>query len=443
MKFHCLKFCLVALVIATSACKESSSDKSSLNRIQPLSRSLKLTDKGSLQGHSDAEFTLVGQAKAPKINGKSLEATKVFVQNRFAYVVYNEPGLAGLGAVETIDVLNAKKTRSLQLLRFRSYKVNAVFATGDRLFIAGHQGHHLKPKGYLRVMKLRNGVPAEQLALITLPHSDASAVFVKDSLIYISSAGDGGLTLLNDSYEVVGESRIFGAQGISAPLFSSSVFVLGGQQGKVNAFSTSALISTRIPQAMVPSGSVHLSKSQRFEIEGDLQSGLQFSLASLGKNGFKIFCNIDGTTLVSQKPPKVKGVSSRENFTKSAVVDEGLLFAGNANGGVQVYALEESSRDESACDNVKIKRLGRLPLGPKVRVNHVEAKNKMLFVASANDGGVKIISVKPGNQKKLVKDFNLKSSDFILPPKVQLFTGKKQRWSSPVAKKNQDGLAYW
>ncbi|GEM_PF-2787676 len=442
MKFLCLKLCLAALLTVVSACKENQNEKVSSNRIQPVSQSLKLIDNGP-GDNNEAEFTLVGRALAPKINGKALEATRVFVRNHFAYVAYNEPGLAGIGAVETIDVLNPKKTRSLQLMYFHNYRVNAVFVNGDRLFVVGSQGNHLKPKGYLRVLKLRNGLPAEQLALVNLPHSDASAVFVKESLIYISSAGDGGLTLLNDSYAVVGESRIFGAQGISAPLFSSSVFVLGGQQGKVNAFSTSALVSTRIPQAMVPAGSVHLSKAQRFEIEGDLQSGLQFSLASLGKNGFKLFCNIDGTTLVSQKPPKVKGVSSRENFTKSAVVDEGLLFAGNAKGGVQVYALEESPQDESACDNVTVKRLGRLPLNQKVRVNHVEAKDKMLFVASANDGGLKIISVKSKSQSKLVKDFNLKSSDFILPPKVQLFTGKKQRWSSPVAKKNQDGLAYW
>lgn len=444
MKFLCLKLGLAALITATSACKQNpidSIEKKSVNRVQSLAQGLKLTD-GKVQAKSDAEFTLVGRVLAPKVNGITLEATRVFVNERFAYVAYNQSGPSGLGAVETIDVTNPKRTRSVQLMPFPNTRVSATYVSEGRLYIVGSHGLHPKPQGYLRVMKLRNGVPAEQLALVNLPYSDASSVFVKDSMIYVSSAGDGGLTLLNSSYAVVGESRIFGAQSISAPLFSSAVFVLGGQQGKVNAFSTDALVSTGIPQAIVPAGSVHLNDAQRFEIEGHLQSGLQFSLASLGKNGFKLFCNIDGTTLVAQKPPKVSGVPARENFTKFAVVDNGYLFAGNARGGVQVYSLEERPKNESACDDIVIKRLGRLSLG-KIRVNHVEAKNKMLFVASANEGGLKIISVKAKDSAKLVKDFNLKSSDFILPPRVQLFTGKKQNWDSPVAKKNQDGLAYW
>lgn len=444
MKSFSLKIALTALLSAISACKENQIQKVSLsNRIQPVHRVLRLADKNPSRNTTDVKFTLVGRAQAPRVNGKTLEATKVVVENNFAYVAYNEPGLGGLGAVETIDILNPKKTRSLQLVHFRNHRVSALFVKGDRLFIVGSQGPHLKPQGYLRVLKLRHGVPAEQLGLVSLPHSDASSIYVKNSLIYVSSAGDGGLTLLNDDYAVVGESRIFGAQSISAPLFSSAIFVLGGQQGKVNAFNTDTLISTKIPQAMVPAGSVALNHAQRFETAGDLQSGLQFSLASLGKNGFKLFCNIDGTTLISQKLRPVKGVAARENFTKSAVVDEGLLFAGNAKGGVQVYALEERGKKDSACDDLAIQRLGRLPLDKKMGVNHVEAKNNMLFIASANDGGLKIIEVKTKSNRRLVKDFNLESSDFILPPKIQIFSGEKLSWSSPVAKQNQDGLAYW
>jgi hypothetical protein len=412
------------------------------NRIEYSNEELAIGDVQSQSLLGGLTLTLVGTAGAPTVGGSVLGATMVVANGNYVYVSYNQPGPVRLGALETINVSNSTRPVSVQLFSYTGYNVNAMFVDDDYLYLVGAQSDNINPAAYLKVLKLVNNLPTTEVVTIYLPSYAANAVFAKNGYIYVSSGDTGGLTVIKRStLQIVASSKIYDSRAIASPVFNNEIMVLGAQTGRVQAYRTSAITNTP-GQNLNPSFTLPLGGATIPESKSTLQIGVTMGLASLGAQGFKLFCLLDGKTLSTQSVYPDLTVDTSKNVTNAATIDGGMIYSGNGEAGIQVYSALYAGVNLFTCDPVNVTRLGKITLGAGVSVNHVLAANDMLYVA-AGIGGFKIVKVNPPFLIGLLRDFNISILDYIIAPVINLFTGGNLFWSNPTSNRTFNGTTYW
>ncbi|KYG65551.1 hypothetical protein AZI86_00275 [Bdellovibrio bacteriovorus] len=402
-------------------------------------------DLVNASGLLSLSMTLIGTAPAPVVNGLTLGATQTLVSGNFAYVSYNVQGSTRVGALEVIDISNPYFPKSKSLITYTGYNVNAMAINGSRLYLVGAQGDNINPPSYLRVLNLNplTGLPTTEAALVYLPSYVANAVLVTSNFIFVSTGDNGGLSIVNNTnYTVLGQSNIYDSRALSMPTFTNALLVLGAQNGRVLAYNPAALSTSATGQTPAPTVSKALGGATIPESKGTLQSGVYFTVAAIGDGGFSIMCNTDGRVLQTQTPYPDATVPAGRNVTNAATIDNGLLYAGNGEGGVQVYSLQYANILSNGCDSLTLNRLGKIGFGSGISVNHVFARNNLLYVASGVSG-LKIVSVSPPLLSNLVKDLNLTLVDFVTAPVVNILTGGGSTWLSPSTNRTVGGTSYW
>ncbi len=117
------------------------------------------------------------------------------------------------------------------------------------------------------------------------------------------------------------------------------------------------------------------------------------AIIAAGTGGLQVLSIHTGEILGAVPQPILTGVDLSQTVTNSASADGDLIFISNGVAGVYVARANGKLDKTPSESQLDLELLGKLQFQDQPSVNHVEYKDKVLFVA-AGLGGLKILTIK-------------------------------------------------
>jgi hypothetical protein len=157
---------------------------------------------------------------------------------------------------------------------------------------------------------------------------------------------------------------------------SDQLFVLQGQDGRVNVFDLSDATYT---------GTYHVGGATIPESKSEIAVSDEYIFAALNEGGLSIL-HLDGSLKQSlPKPVTPPGAEDEKHVTNSVSLNGDLVLIGNGESGIYVGGLIEEEDDN-------LWMLGAMQFGDAQSANFVESKDSVIFVATGL-GGLKILAI--------------------------------------------------
>ncbi len=324
---------------------------------------------------------LSNEIPSPEINGKTLQATSVDLNNNSVVVGYNFAGSTALGAVETY-ILNRNAKMKSQI-KFNDADINDLFVYDDKAYLATGSTNSIDGITAIAEVYPLKGFKFDLDGHQRIPLGSyvANSVYVSENDILITTGDDetkgGGIyqidriNIRQKNYQSLHDARWVEMTG-------NEVFIMQGTPGQYSRLDQSLAITEQVP---VAGADIPESKST-MEIHGNM------AFLAAGSAGVQIY-NI----LTNEKIGEIPLPESKKNqitLTNAVSYDDGLLFISNGEGGIWVAEVLTSILAD--VDHVKIDLLGYMEFKDLPSVNHVAFKNNYLIIA-AGEGGVKVVRI--------------------------------------------------
>jgi hypothetical protein len=303
----------------------------------------------------------------------------VSIKDDYAIVTYNTRGPEWLGGIEIFDVSDLKNPAIISGAILENMDVSAVDYADGKIYVVGATGD-FEERGFespacLEVISLDANMAFDKVeSFIDISSYAGTDIKVAAGQIFATSGSTGDLAIFNSDYALEGTEDISDARSVDAN--SDFLYVLQGQQGRVNVFELPGAIYTEtydVGGATIPESKSEIAVSDKY------------IFTALNEGGLSIL-NLDGTLKESfPKPATPAGALDENHVTNSVSLNGDLVLIGNGESGIHVGGLIEE-------DNDNLWMLGAMNFGEAQSANFVESKGEVIFVATGL-GGLKILAI--------------------------------------------------
>ncbi|WP_339752232.1 hypothetical protein [Algoriphagus aquimarinus] len=326
-----------------------------------------------LEVASNIPLVMVSQVDAPKFEGKTLQATHVDIDGKYAYVSYNTAGDTYLGAVDIFDITNIYSPKITEQAIFKDTDISSIEYKNGKLYLAAavniDQNTQVTSPANLITVSVSGGKFSSDFVYTSLPSYVATDVANTNSKTAVTSGNDGVIGLF-DASKTPGATTKMG--DLRAVAFGNNkLAVLSGTSGVhiLDPNSLSEVIT--IPLKADVAGS-----KRTLDIDKDNL------YVSEGANGAGIYKMTDGSLVQKLAIPiNPDDVAASEIVTNAVSVDNNLLFMANGGAGISI---------SDVSDIAAIKTLGVLDLDGSS--NFVRNEEEFVFVATGS-GGLQILKI--------------------------------------------------
>ena len=324
-------------------------------------------------------FKLRAEVDPPVYEDHTLQATHVTIKDDYAFVTYNTRGPEWLGGIEIFDVSDLGNPVIISSAILVNADVSAVDYADGKIYVVGATGD-FEEKGFIspafvEVISLDETMAFENVdAIIDISSYAGTDIKLAAGHIFATSGSTGGLTIFDAGYAMTGTEEISDARSVDAN--SDHLYVLQGQEGRVNVFELSDATYTEtydVGGATTPESKSEIAVSD------------EYIFAALNEGGLSIL-NLDGSIKQSlPKPATPSGALDENHVTNSVSLNGDLVLIGNGESGIYVGGL-------IAEDDDNLWMLGAMEFGESQSANFVESKDDVIFVATGL-GGLKILDI--------------------------------------------------
>jgi hypothetical protein len=324
-------------------------------------------------------FKLMAEVDPPVYGDNTLQATHVTIKDDYAFVTYNTRGPKWQGGIEIFDVSDLKSPVIISSAILVNTDVSAVDYAEGKIYVVGATGD-FEEKGFvspafMEVISLDATMAFEKVdTIIDISSYAGTDIKVADGHIFATSGSTGGLTIFDAGYAKAGTEEISDARSVDSN--SDHLYVLQGQEGRVNVFELSDAAYTEtyyVGGATIP------------ESKSEIAVTDEYIFAALNEGGLSML-NLDGS--IKQRLPKPatpSGALDENHVTNSVSLNGDLVLIGNGESGIYVGGLIAEKNDS-------LWMLGAMNFGESQSANFVESKDSVIFVASGL-GGLKILAI--------------------------------------------------
>ena len=333
-----------------------------------------ITFNGTALGTQSVESTLglklVAHIKSPIVDGETVQATAVRVENGTLVASYNMKGPKFLGAVDIVDLNDNFTGRTAKYTT--AYVHSVAFRDNTIYTVQGFSDDSLDYTARMQMLAL----DASEVKEVPIKGYVGNSVFVNEKQVFVTSGSNGGLTVM--SRDNLDDAKMYGLTGarwvdIDGDRLAMAVGSETGQNGELVVANMSNLDSMlyfdvkgmNLPEAK---STVDLYKDYAFVAAGP--TGVQVHSLKTGK-------------AIGEVKPEITHAASQRFVANAASIDQignkEYLFLANGEG---VYAAEIALDGE----NFKHRMLGKLNFSAAESINHVLVTEKYLFLAAGLEG---------------------------------------------------------
>lgn len=321
-------------------------------------------------------FKLKAEVLPPEYEGTRLQATHVTIKNDHAFVTYNVRGAKWLGGYEIIDVSNREKPRYVERVVMPHADVNSVDYYNGKIYLVGATGQYKKlgydSPAFMEVISLNENMNFAAIdTMMDISSHSGTDIRVGGNKIYATSGSQGGLSIFDSGFNLSEFNNLENARAVEVDVNSKILYVLQGQDGRINVFNQSEGTNTtyNVGGATIPGSKSEIAVSN------------EYIFAALNDGGLSIL-NQDGTVKQEIPRPEIPDDGHAKNYVTNSVSLHGdLVLIGNGAAGVHLGGISDS-----------LYMMGKMDFDGSESVNFVEAKDSLIFVATGM-GGLKIAEV--------------------------------------------------
>ncbi|HPP86794.1 MAG TPA: hypothetical protein PLM75_02900 [bacterium] len=331
-------------------------------------------------------LTLVADIAAPVHNGVTLQATNICEKANYVFVSYNTAGDSFIGAIQDIQLTNARSPRLISQVIYHNSDVSAITLNGSREVIlamatdidANTQFTRPALMGAISLNAqfafANNKVFKEMLGYA------AVSVEVWDNKIFVLSGDNAGLNVFDaDSYDSIAYIPIPDARDIA--FYNNFIYVYSGAPGTLYKINPSNYTITN---------TYFLGGSNKTQEKSSIVISGKYAFIAANDSGVQIVNLDNGSLVYTINNPTVAGLSADSVVANSVTVNGSYIFVANGEAGVRVF--KNTTGNISVANSLNIQSEGFLILGLKQSANEIYCYNDYLVVASGI-GGIKIIAV--------------------------------------------------
>ncbi|MGM0377219.1 MAG: DUF4114 domain-containing protein [Bacteroidota bacterium] len=324
-------------------------------------------------------FKLRAEVDPPVYQDNTLQATHVTINDDFAFVTYNTRGPEWLGGIEIFDVSDLENPVIISSAILVNTDVSSVDYADGKIYVVGATGDY-EEKGFvspafMEVISLDATMAFEKVdTIIDISSYAGTDIKVAAGHIFATSGSTGDLTIFDAGYTKAGTEEISDARSVDAN--SDHLYVLQGQEGRVNVFELSDATYTE---------TYHVGGATIPESKSEIAVSDEYIFAALNEAGLSML-NLDGSIKQSlPKPATPPGALDENHVTNSVSLNGDLVLIGNGESGIHVGGLIAEKEDS-------LWMLGAMNFGESQSANFVESKDSVIFVATGL-GGLKILAI--------------------------------------------------
>jgi len=324
-------------------------------------------------------FKLMAEVDPPVYGDNTLQATHVTIKDDYAFVTYNTRGPKWQGGIEIFDVSDLKNPVIISSAIMVNTDVSAVDYADGKIYVVGATGDFEElsfvSPAFMEVISLDATMAFEKVdTVIDISSYAGTDIKVADGHIFATSGSTGGLTIFDTEYAKAGTEEISDARSVDAN--SDHLYVLQGQEGRVNVFQLSDAAYAE---------TYYLGGATIPESKSEIAVTDEYIFAALNEGGLSML-NLDGSVKQNlPKPATPAGALDENHVTNSVSLNGDLVLIGNGESGIYVGGLIAEKNDS-------LWMLGAMNFGDSQSANFVESKDSVIFVASGL-GGLKILAI--------------------------------------------------
>jgi hypothetical protein len=329
----------------------------------------------------------IAEVPSPVVNGRTLQATSVVLDNKIAYVSYNMAGPECIGAIDVIQLKSYSNPSLRSEATFTDADVSSVCFDGTCVFLATATANpSFDYPSVIEAISIQgNKLDLTKDIRRMLSSYVATSVYVNSNntgMVYVTTGNTGGLyTVSRDTLGARSFTSLSDARWVDAD--GTTLIVAQGTPGRISVFDqASGSLRGTFP---FKGAGIPESKSTVRLIGGK-------ALIAAGDGGVQLMNLADGSIIGSLPRLIVAGLDSSRSVTNAVDGAGQHIFISNGEAGV--YAAQASTALENQTGDLPIilTTLGQLRFQNLQSVNHVAFDGQMLVIA-AGLGGVKIVSV--------------------------------------------------
>ncbi len=324
-------------------------------------------------------FKLMAEVDPPVYEDNTLQATHVTIKDDYAFVTYNTRGPKWQGGIEIFDVSDIKNPVLISSAILVNTDISAVDYADGKIYVVGATGD-FEEKGFvspafMEVISLDAGMAVDEVdTIIDISSYAGTDIKVAAGQIFTTSGSTGDLSIFDAAYALAGTEEISDARSVDAN--SNNLYVLQGQEGRVNVFN--------LPDATLTE-TYYVGGATIPESKSEIAVSDEYIFAALNEGGLSML-NLDGSLKQSlPKPATPAGDLDENHVTNSVSLNGDLVLIGNGESGIHVGGL-------IAEENDNLWMLGAMKFGESQSANFVESKDNVIFVATGL-GGLKILAI--------------------------------------------------
>jgi len=263
------------------------------NEIVPIvdtetSSALKSTDEfPEIDLTKNYAFKLKAEVDPPVYEGHTLQASHVTIKDDYAFVTYNTRGPKWLGGIEIFDVSDLKNPVIISSAILVNADVSAIDYADGKIYVVGATGD-FEERGFvspafMEVISLDATMAFEKVeTIIDISSYAGTDIKVAAGHIFATSGSTGDLTIFDATYAKTATIEISDARSVDAN--SDYLYVLQGQEGRVNVFDLSDVTYTKtypVGGATIPESKSEIAVSDKYIFAALNEGGL--SIRNLNK----------------------------------------------------------------------------------------------------------------------------------------------------------------
>lgn len=326
---------------------------------------------------------LIGELRAPVVDGHTLQATDIYSDGGYAYVSYNTAGDEKRGGVEVLDVSDEDNPRVISQLLYKNADVSAIAYYDGHLYAVGADTN--SQPAFLNKYELSdtdNGLTGS-FETVRLSSHAGNDVAVMGGKVAATSGSSGHLGFYNtDNLAQISTIQQNYLRSVSFDRRTGTAWALQGEHG--TSFHYSAAGDKQSEPISFGGANLDQAKST-------INVGGNTILTALNEGGAKVICKQNGRVLATIPVNNPDGLAPTKAVTNAAAMENGFLFTANGEAGISLYVVRSSNRN--SCGIRSIYKQGRVDFGSDFSANHVFYSRGYVFVADGG-GGVKILKLK-------------------------------------------------